>query len=417
MLDEPRVRQRCDAAGLVDAGDDFFRRHTQARHEGGTSPPEPAVERLVAVGDVTARHERPRDPWPTDRDRPDRRGPVAGWRPSRARCRARRVSSMIWRTRSIRRRRCSARNARRRGECTSMKYPSTCTSAPSTTAVISMPGTSSTPGRRGCSRGGLIAGHRVVVGDAEDRDAGRRRARHELRRRAPAVRRGRVGVQIDQRGALTVAAFFGLRREPRRSRSARNSRISRLQVGTLFVGELQEDALPFRVLEPLAVPLEELVRPALAFDADEERLEIVDATPELLGAFGEQPARRALEEEKRRPRLELRIFGQKLAISGFERAQVFAFLGRQPLKHSAPARIAREARRALVELQPAALGRDGDAQSVAGEHQLGRAAVDGRRRRARAACLAGARRPARRSAPAQSFAPRRFPRAATRRPS
>ncbi len=54
-------------------------------------------------------------------------------------------------------------------------------------------------------------------------------------------------------------------------------------MGTLFVGEFEEDALPFRVFESFAVPLEELVRSALAFDADEERLEIVNATPELLG--------------------------------------------------------------------------------------------------------------------------------------
>ena len=48
-------------------------------------------------------------------------------------------------------------------------------------------------------------------------------------------------------------------------------------MGALLVGELEEDLLAFGVLEPLAVALEELVRAALALDADEQRLLIVDA--------------------------------------------------------------------------------------------------------------------------------------------
>ena len=47
-----------------------------------------------------------------------------------------------------------------------------------------------------------------------------------------------------------------------------------LEVVALLVGELEEDALAFRFLEPLAVPLEELVRAALAADADEQGLAI-----------------------------------------------------------------------------------------------------------------------------------------------
>ena len=68
----------------------------------------------------------------------------------------------------------------------------------------------------------------------------------------------------------------------------------------LLVGELEEDLLAFGVLEPLAVALEELVGAALALDADEQRLLIVDAAAKLLRALGEQPAGRALEKEKRR---------------------------------------------------------------------------------------------------------------------
>ena len=49
------------------------------------------------------------------------------------------------------------------------------------------------------------------------------------------------------------------------------------EVLALLVGELQEDALAFGVLEALAVSLEEAVRAALAADADHQRLPVVDA--------------------------------------------------------------------------------------------------------------------------------------------
>src|ERR1051325_6043098 len=75
-----------------------------------------------------------------------------------------------------------------------------------------------------------------------------------------------------------------------------------VEVLALFVGELQEDLLAFRVLETFAVLLEEAVRVALAADADEQRLLIVDAAQQAVGAFGEQPVGGALEEEERRAR-------------------------------------------------------------------------------------------------------------------
>ena len=56
----------------------------------------------------------------------------------------------------------------------------------------------------------------------------------------------------------------------------------------LLVGELEEDLLAFGVLEALAVLLEEAMRAALAADADHQRLLIVDAAQQPLGAFGEQ---------------------------------------------------------------------------------------------------------------------------------
>ena len=77
-----------------------------------------------------------------------------------------------------------------------------------------------------------------------------------------------------------------------------------------LVSELEENALAFGVFESLAVALEELVGAALAFDADEQRLLIVDALANPLGAGGEQTARRALEEQERRALLELGILRQ-----------------------------------------------------------------------------------------------------------
>ena len=65
-----------------------------------------------------------------------------------------------------------------------------------------------------------------------------------------------------------------------------------LEVRALLVGELEEDPLAFGVLEPLAVALEELVRAALALDADEQRLLIVHAAAQLLRAVGEDAVRR-----------------------------------------------------------------------------------------------------------------------------
>src|SRR5258707_15606658 len=69
-----------------------------------------------------------------------------------------------------------------------------------------------------------------------------------------------------------------------------------IEVRLLLLGEFQEDLLALGVLESLAVFLEELVRTALALDADEERFLIVHTLAELLGALGEQSTRGAFEE-------------------------------------------------------------------------------------------------------------------------
>src|SRR5687768_568515 len=48
-----------------------------------------------------------------------------------------------------------------------------------------------------------------------------------------------------------------------------------LQVIVLLFGEFEKNALAFGLLEPLAIFLEELVRSALAANADEQRVPIV----------------------------------------------------------------------------------------------------------------------------------------------
>src|SRR5262249_19616186 len=164
-----------------------------------------------------------------------------------------------------------------------------------------------------------------------------------------------------------------------------------VEVGALLVGEFEEHLLAFRFLEPLAVALEELVGAALAADADEQRLLIVDAArPQLLGALGEETARGSLEEQKRRVRLERGTAGRERRVPRLERRQVLALFAREPLEDAAAARIARHPGGARVELEAAALGRNRDPQRVAREDALGRRAVDRRGGRAGPAGFADA---------------------------
>ena len=97
-----------------------------------------------------------------------------------------------------------------------------------------------------------------------------------------------MGVEIDH-GRGRAAA--GLRR-PHAAAVAPGASTQRavladqqLEMLALLVGELEEDLLALGVLEPLAVALEELVRAALAADADEQRLLVVDAVGQLFGAL------------------------------------------------------------------------------------------------------------------------------------
>src|SRR6185436_4379030 len=80
-----------------------------------------------------------------------------------------------------------------------------------------------------------------------------------------------------------------------------------IEMGAFFLGEFQEDLFALRILEALAVPFEEVVRAALALDADEEGLLIVDALAQFRRALVEQAIGRALEEQEGRPRFELWI--------------------------------------------------------------------------------------------------------------
>src|SRR5262245_38703817 len=196
---------------------------------------------------------------------------------------------------------------------------------------------------------------------------GRSRTAH---RRPGGARRGRpaVGLPLDERAVLAD---------------------EQLEVLPLLVGELEEDLLALGILEPLAVALEELVRAALAADANHERLLVVHAIrQQLLCAFGEQAVCGALEEEERRARFELRIARQQHGVPRLQRGQVFLLFAGQLREHAPAAGIARDRGGAGVELEAAALGGDRDAERIAREEQLGRTPVDGGALPARPARLA-----------------------------
>ena len=224
-----------------------------------------------------------------------------------------------------------------------------------------------------------------MIGDAEHGDAGARGR----------ARRARAGVQRPSDAVVWVWRSITRAAEPARGRlrrrAARRGRApgarasgavladQQIEVLALLVGELEEDLLAFGVLEPLAVSLEELVRAALALDADEQRLLIVDAVAQLLGALGEQAVGRALEEQERRPRLELRIAARAARGSAPRACRGARFSSAASFwKTVAAARVAVMRGGAGVELEAAALGGDRDAQRVAREH----AARSSRRRSA-----------------------------------
>src|SRR3954470_7124999 len=149
----------------------------------------------------------------------------------------------------------------------------------------------------------------------------------------------------------------------------------KVEVSALFVGELEEDLLAFGILEALAVFLEEAVRSALASDSDHQRLLIVNAVDKTLSALGEQAVRCPFEEQEGRAGLEMRVAPQQLGIPILECGQMFLFLGGEVVEDLAAAGVLGHARRAGVELEPAPLGGNCDAERVPREHQIAVAMV------------------------------------------
>src|SRR5204863_6157091 len=72
----------------------------------------------------------------------------------------------------------------------------------------------------------------------------------------------------------------------------------KLEMRTLFIGELEKNLFAPGVLEFVAIALEETVRSAFALDPDHQRLTIVEAIHQPVGRRGKQPICRSLEEEK-----------------------------------------------------------------------------------------------------------------------
>ena len=62
-----RMRKRCDAAGLVDDLDHRLWSRTRTGNAAGTPAAEPAIERLLRVGDMSGVNHGPRDLRPSDR--------------------------------------------------------------------------------------------------------------------------------------------------------------------------------------------------------------------------------------------------------------------------------------------------------------------------------------------------------------
>ncbi len=93
-------------------------------------------------------------------------------------------------------------------------------------------------------------GHGVMVGDRHDAHAGGSRVRDQFSRGEPTVRRGRVEMKVDEHSRMLSRAALTLH-------EGAVFADEQVEMGALFVGELQEDLLAFGVLETLAVFLEE----------------------------------------------------------------------------------------------------------------------------------------------------------------
>ena len=244
-------------------------------------------------------------------------------------------------------RRCSARNAARSGEASIDEVPEHV----HVVTVVAHgsdfdAGDERDAGRRACGRRGLASAHGVVIGDGHHGDAGRCRARDELGWRTTAVGRGCVGVKVDQRADLRCPGRAA-HAAPALTLAERAVLTDQeIEMSAFLVGKLQEDLLAFGVLEPLAVALEELVRAALALDADQQRLGVVHAAAtQLVGAGLEQSAGGPLEKQERRARFELGIALHQLAVPVFENAEMLALFRRKLLKDRAAALILGEASR------------------------------------------------------------------------
>ena len=70
-----------------------------------------------------------------------------------------------------------------------------------------------------------------------------------------------------------------------------------IEVGAFLGGELEEDPFAFRILEPLAVALEEPVRAALTAYPNEQRLRVVDPGA-AVRHLGKESVRRTLKKRK-----------------------------------------------------------------------------------------------------------------------
>lgn len=200
VSDQDGVRQRREPSRLVNAVEDFLRTRTSPRNERRPSALQPAPKCFIHVRHMTAGDERSGNPRTTGR--------LQGVVKSRLKNRigielnAMLRQSMHHFVHPIDPP--AALLAKKRLQCSRAGVDEVAENvdvgAFDNRGDLN-PGNEINPRGLACLQGGLTSGGRVMVGDAEDFDPGCGRTGHEVRRRASAVRRGRVGMEIDQRAA------------------------------------------------------------------------------------------------------------------------------------------------------------------------------------------------------------------------
>ncbi len=202
--DQRGMRNRREAAGVVNVANHLFRRCTRPRHVRRPPAREKLIERVVLGGDVAAGHERARNPRPADGFArivdprlEDRVGVEVDAEPGEA---VNHFPHAVEATTPLFREKVLQRWRRRVHEIAEHVDVGAVAHGGDFDAPHELD-----PGRPACHGGRVAPSDGVVIRDAEDRHACGRRARDELAWRATPIRGGGVRVKIDQRRGLAPA--------------------------------------------------------------------------------------------------------------------------------------------------------------------------------------------------------------------